>query len=115
MTSTSGAAHSGGGLMGGVASTAGRNGWHRHEYGWLSARECWRKSRCGNTFHWGRGGLTSMGRLSSNSSGVFGLEGLSINSEASSATQGSAIVFLHEKRSPGKRHTDASVRCGQAH
>jgi hypothetical protein len=38
------------------------------------------------------GGLTSMGRLSSNSSGVFGLEGLSINSEASSATQGSAIV-----------------------
>jgi hypothetical protein len=38
------------------------------------------------------GGLTSMGRLASNSSGVFGLEGLSIDSAASSATQGSTIV-----------------------
>jgi hypothetical protein len=38
------------------------------------------------------GGLTSTGRLASNSSGVFGLEGLSINSAASSATQGSMIV-----------------------
>jgi hypothetical protein len=38
------------------------------------------------------GGLTSTGRLASNSSGVFGLEGLSINSTASSVTQGSMIV-----------------------
>ncbi len=38
------------------------------------------------------GGLNSRGRLSSNSSGVFGLEGLSIDSAASSATQGSLIV-----------------------
>jgi hypothetical protein len=38
------------------------------------------------------GGLTSTGRLASNSSGVFGLEGVSINSAASSATQGSMIV-----------------------
>ena len=38
------------------------------------------------------GGLTSTGRLASNSSGVFGLEGLSINSAASSSTQGSMIV-----------------------
>ena len=38
------------------------------------------------------GGLTSTGRLASNSSGVFGLEGLSIDSAASSATQGSMIV-----------------------
>jgi len=38
------------------------------------------------------GGLTSTGRLASNSSGVFGLEGLSIDSAASSATQGSLIV-----------------------
>ncbi|MGA7792334.1 MAG: hypothetical protein WCA19_04795 [Candidatus Acidiferrales bacterium] len=38
------------------------------------------------------GGLTSTGRLASNSRGVFGLEGLSINSAASSATQGSMIV-----------------------
>ncbi len=38
------------------------------------------------------GGPTSTGRLASNSSGVFGLEGLSIDSAASSATQGSMIV-----------------------
>jgi len=38
------------------------------------------------------GGLNAAGRLSSNSSGVFGLEGLSIDSTASTATQGSMIV-----------------------
>lgn len=38
------------------------------------------------------GGLTSAGRLTSDSSGVFGLQGLSINSAASNATQGSMIV-----------------------
>jgi hypothetical protein len=38
------------------------------------------------------GGLNSAGRLSSNSSGVFGLEGLSLNSAESNATQGSMIV-----------------------
>jgi hypothetical protein len=38
------------------------------------------------------GGLTSTGRLASNSSGVFGIQGLSINSAASSATSGSLIV-----------------------
>jgi len=38
------------------------------------------------------GGLTTAGRLASNSSGVFGLEGLSIDSAASSAMQESIIV-----------------------
>jgi hypothetical protein len=38
------------------------------------------------------GGLTSTGRLESNSSGVFGLEGLSLESAASSETHGSMIV-----------------------
>jgi hypothetical protein len=38
------------------------------------------------------GGLTSTGSLASNSSGVFGLQGLSIDSAASNATQGSMIV-----------------------
>ncbi len=38
------------------------------------------------------GGLTPTGRLASNSSGVFGLEGLSIDSAAASATKGSLIV-----------------------
>jgi hypothetical protein len=38
------------------------------------------------------GGLNASGALQSNSKGVFGLEGLSLNSAASSATQGSLIV-----------------------
>lgn len=38
------------------------------------------------------GGLTSTGRLASNSSGVFGLDGVSIDTAASTATQGSMIV-----------------------
>ena len=38
------------------------------------------------------GGLNSKGRLSSNSNGVFGLEGLSIDSASSNATRGSVIV-----------------------
>ena len=38
------------------------------------------------------GGLTSTGRLASNSSGVFGLDGLSLNSASSSAAQGSVIA-----------------------
>jgi hypothetical protein len=38
------------------------------------------------------GGLNATGALQSNSKGVFGLEGLSLNSAASSATQGSLIV-----------------------
>jgi hypothetical protein len=38
------------------------------------------------------GGVSGTGALTSNSRGVFGLEGLSLNSAASSATQGSMIV-----------------------
>ena len=51
------------------------------------------------------GGLTAAGRLSANSSGVFGLEGLSLNSAASNAAQGSLIV------SPGKNvHLDGGTQ-----
>jgi hypothetical protein len=37
-------------------------------------------------------GLTSAGRLAANSSGVFGLDGVSIDTAASTATQGSMII-----------------------
>ena len=90
--SASGAAHGGGGLVGGVASTAGATaGTVMNTASSASA------NAAGNLGTATRstgavGGLTSTGRLASNSSGVFGLEGLSINSAASSATQGSAIV-----------------------
>jgi hypothetical protein len=40
----------------------------------------------------GVGGLNAAGALASNSRGVFGLEGVSLDSAASSATQGSMIV-----------------------
>ena len=92
MGSASGAARTGGGLMGGVASTAGATaGTVMNTAGSASGNA---GGNLGAATHstGAVGGLTSMGRLSSNSSGVFGQEGLSINSEASSATQGSAIV-----------------------
>ncbi len=38
------------------------------------------------------GGLNSAGRLASNSSGVFGLDGLSLNAASSNAAQGSVIA-----------------------
>jgi hypothetical protein len=51
------------------------------------------------------GGLNSAGQLTSNSQGVFGLNGLNLNSAASSATQGSVIT------SAGKNiHLDSGTR-----
>jgi hypothetical protein len=38
------------------------------------------------------GGLNAAGELTSNSQGVFGLEGLNLNSATSSSTQGSLIT-----------------------
>ena len=88
-----GAAHGGGGLINGVTSTAGAGASSVmsttgsaapvNAAGTLAAA-----SRSTGAV----GGLTSTGQLASNSNGVFGLEGLSISSAASSATQGSMIV-----------------------
>jgi hypothetical protein len=92
MGSMSGAARSGGGMLGGVTSTAGAAG------GAVMNTAGSASGNTGGTLNAAThstgavGGLTSTGRLASNSSGVFGLEGLSINSAASSATQGSMIV-----------------------
>jgi hypothetical protein len=92
MGSASGATRSGGGLMGGVASTAGATtGSVMNTAGSASANAGGALN--GATHSTGAvGGLTSTGSLASNSSGVFGLQGLSIDSAASNATQGSAIV-----------------------
>ena len=92
MGAVSGTARGGGGLLGGVASTAGAttgsvantaNSVSVNAGGTLNAA-----TRSTGAI----GGLTSEGRLASNSSGVFGLHGLSIDSAASSATQGSMII-----------------------
>jgi hypothetical protein len=51
------------------------------------------------------GGLNAAGQLTSNSQGVFGLNGLNLNAAASNATQGSVIT------STGKNvHLDSGTR-----
>jgi hypothetical protein len=92
MTAAQGSARSGAGLVGGVASTAGAT------TATVMNTSSSLPSAAGGSLNTvtrssgAVGGLTSTGRLASNSSGVFGLEGLSIDSAASSATQGSMIV-----------------------
>jgi len=82
----------GGGLVGGVTSTAGA------ATGTVVNTASSVSSTAGGTAGTTArstgavGGLTSTGRIASDSSGVFGLEGLSLDSAATSATQGSLIV-----------------------
>lgn len=96
MGGAQGTARSGGGLVGGVASSAG--GTAGATSGAIMNTASSVPSAAGGSLNTAArstgavGGLTSAGRLASNSSGVFGLEGLSIDSAASSATQGSMIV-----------------------
>jgi hypothetical protein len=96
MGAAQGSARSGGGLVGGVASTAGSTA--GATTGTVMNTSNSLPSTAGGSLNTvahssgAVGGLTSTGRLASNSSGVFGLEGLSIDSAASSATQGSTIV-----------------------
>jgi len=91
-----GSARSGGGLAGGVASTAGATAGAATGSVMNTASSA--PVNAGGSLNTvsrssgAVGGLTSTGRLASNSSGVFGMEGLSIDSAASSATQGSMIV-----------------------
>ena len=87
-----GSARGGAGLAGGVTSTAGAT------TGAVMNTAASVPSTAGATLNAGTrsassvGGLTAGGRLASNSSGVFGIEGVSIDSAASTATQGSMIV-----------------------
>jgi hypothetical protein len=96
MGAVQGTAHSGGGLVGGVASTA--NATTGATTGAVMNTAASAPVNAGGTVNsvarssGAVGGLASTGRLASNSSGVFGLEGLSIDSAASSATHGSMIV-----------------------
>lgn len=92
-----GSTRSGGGLVGGVASTAnatagGATGTVMNTAGSVPSAAGGTLTNTATHSTGAVGGLNSTGRLASNSSGVFGLEGLSIDSAASSATQGSMIV-----------------------
>lgn len=89
--SMGGAANGGGSLVSGVASTAGAatSGVNTSTLTTGNAEG----ALASTTRSEGAiGGLTNTGRLASNSSGVFGLQGLSLRSDASSATNGSTIV-----------------------
>jgi len=91
MTSASGATR-GGGVIGGATSTVGSTtGTVMNTAGSLPAAA---GANVGAMTHSNGavGGLTSSGRLSSNSSGVFGLQGLSLASAASGEAQSSTIV-----------------------
>ena len=92
MGGMSGGGHSGGGLVSGVASTTGATA------GTVMNTSSPVSSATEGTLNTAArstgavGGLNSTGQLSSKSRGVFGLQGLSIDSATSSATQGSLIV-----------------------
>ncbi len=96
MGAVQGTSRGGGGLIGGAASTAGTTA--GATTGTIMNTASSVSSTSGGTLNsvahstGAVGGLTATGRLASNSSGVFGLEGLSLGSAASSATQGSMIV-----------------------
>lgn len=82
----------GGGLMSGVASTTGATaGSVTNAAGSAPANVAGATNMAAHSTG-AVGGLTSDGRLISNSSGVFGLQGLAIDSAASSAAQSSMIV-----------------------
>jgi len=92
MGSASGAARSGGGLLGGATSTAGAAGGTVMNTAGSASGNAGGALGSATRSTGAVGGLSSTGRLASNSSGVFGMQGLSIESAASSATQGSTIV-----------------------
>jgi hypothetical protein len=92
MGSMRGTARGGGNLVGGVASTTGST------TGAVMNTASSMPVAAGGSLNavahssGAVGGLNSTGRLESSSSGVFGLDGLSLDSAASTATQGSTIV-----------------------
>jgi len=109
--SAAGSASSGGrGALGGVASTAGAatgtvtNTAGRAAGGVVNSTTGAAGSIAASS-KGAVGGLNSAGQLTSNSQGVFGLNGLNLNAAASSATEGSVIT------STGKNvHLDSGTR-----
>jgi len=91
-----GSARGGGGLVGGVASTA--NATAGTATGSVMNTASSASLNTGEAVNGAArssgavGGLSSTGRLMANSSGVFGMQGLSLDSSASSAANGSTIV-----------------------
>jgi hypothetical protein len=92
-----GAAHaSGGGALGGVRSTAGAaTGAVTNtaaNVGGVAGSAVTSTASATGAARGAVGGLNAAGQLTSNSQGVFGLEGLNLNTAASNTTQGSLIT-----------------------
>jgi hypothetical protein len=91
-----GAAHSSGGALGGVRSTAGAAAGAvtntAASAGGVAGGAVGSTLNAAGAPRGAVGGLNAAGQLTSNSQGVFGLEGLNLNSAASNSTQGSLIT-----------------------
>jgi hypothetical protein len=91
-----GAAHSSGGALGGVRSTAGAAAGAvtntAASAGGVAGGAVGSTLNAAGAPRGAVGGLNAAGQLTSNSQGVFGLEGLNLNAAASNSTQGSLIT-----------------------
>lgn len=96
MGSAAGSGHAGGGVLSGAGSTVGSTaGAVTNTVGTVGNTAGGAVNTTASTATSATGamtGATAAGQLTSSSSGVIGLKGLSLNSEASNATQGSLIV-----------------------
>ena len=88
----SSARSSGGGALGGVRSTAGVVTNTAANVGGVAGSAVNSAANATGAARGAVGGLNGAGQLTSNSQGVFGLEGLNLNSAASNSTQGSLIT-----------------------
>ena len=84
------AAHGGGTLVNGIVTTTGRSSDTIVTTSSSASRNA--NGAATSRSQGAVGGVNSTGRLAPNSKGVFGLQGISINSAASSAAKGSTIV-----------------------
>ncbi|HYL63063.1 MAG TPA: hypothetical protein VE077_10620, partial [Candidatus Methylomirabilis sp.] len=93
---TMGSGGSRGGLLGGaggaVGSTAGMAGGAAGSLGQTAGGTLRNTTSAAGSAAGAAGGLNAAGQLTSTSSGVFGLHGLSLDSAASSATEGSVVT-----------------------
>lgn len=91
-----GGARSGGGLLGGAGATAsgaaGAAGRAAGNVGQTANAGLGAAGRTAGSAAGNVGGLNAAGQLTSGSKGVFGLEGLSLNSELSNAPEGSVVT-----------------------
>lgn len=87
-----GASATAGGMLGGMASTAGGAAGAVTNTAANAGGAVNSTANAAGAAHCAIGGLNAAGQLASNSQGVFGLNGLNLNSAASNSTEGSLIT-----------------------